>query len=341
MSAARLLSLLIGCSLTHSAFAQTVVIEDPMALNTSPTESVEYTYTVDDTRVNARNLDELQVIPEGTPIMTSEAASARQSIHARTLTLDSHSRARLSGSVRGLGMDAYQFQAQAGDQVEILAEKGRGLQFGIFNPEMGMRFDSYQTLPVSGTYELRIVNDRQNAAHDRTPRPYQLTFALTPAGGMRTEPAPAMVVAAEPAPEIIITPAPVTVAAEPAPMVSAPAPTPVAKPMPAIPMQTPPPVPAKHTTPPTITVSEPQLQPYQCVTGTLAAEIRPYHSMVIKHQNTTYYLSYDPANSSEDTSLYSDDDYTVEVLNKDGTIFSLTGKDTPEGDALVYYCTRR
>lgn len=132
--------------------------------------------------VPVRNLHELREIPEGTPIMPPNAAKARQKIKARYINLNTKGEAVLSGTVRGLGMATYQFEGQAGDVIDIISSKSTAMEFAIFRPEMGMRFGNHQVLPESGTYELRIVNNRKNSAYDKTPRPYRVTFRLTRKG---------------------------------------------------------------------------------------------------------------------------------------------------------------
>ncbi len=129
-----------------------------------------------------QNADQLQVIAPGTPIMPVNAAAERNRIAAKPLPLDSNGRAHLSGSIRGLGMDIYHFSAPAGSRIRILDQRAGALQFAIFRPGIGMRFGNNQILPQSGNYELRIINDRKNAAHNRKAYPYSVTFTLSPGG---------------------------------------------------------------------------------------------------------------------------------------------------------------
>lgn len=141
--------------------------------------------------VTLQNIDQLQEIAPGTPIMPANAATERNKIAAKPLRLDANGTVRLSGAIRGLGMDIYHFSAQAGSRIRILNQRADAMQFAIFRPGMGMRFGNEQILPQSGAYELRIINDRKNAAHNRKAYPYAVTFTLS-RGGAAVAPAAPM-----------------------------------------------------------------------------------------------------------------------------------------------------
>lgn len=129
-----------------------------------------------------KNLDQLQVIAPDTPIMPENAAAERNKIAAKALQLNAQGTVRLSGAIRGLGMDIYHFSAQKGARIHIINQRADAMQFAIFRPGMGMRFGNEQILPQSGAYELRIINDRKNAAHNRKPYPYAVTFTVIRGG---------------------------------------------------------------------------------------------------------------------------------------------------------------
>lgn len=151
-----------------------------------------------------RHTNELRAIPANAPIMPANAAAARRQIPVKNISLNQNGAAHLSGSVRGLGMDTYHFSGEAGDRIDIISEKGKAMEYAIFRPDMGMRFGQHQILPQSGEYELRIVNNRKNAAHNKTPRYYAVTFRLTRANGATapvvSAPAPVAQQAVAPAP---------------------------------------------------------------------------------------------------------------------------------------------
>lgn len=131
-----------------------------------------------DVRVQARHSEELRILPEGSPAMTPKAYEQRSRIPVKQISLNAQGAARLVGSVRGLGMDTYQFSGNAGDVIRIISAKTTAMEFAIFSPEMGMRFGNYQVLPYTGVYELRIVNNRKDSARNRKARHYDVTFTL-------------------------------------------------------------------------------------------------------------------------------------------------------------------
>lgn len=145
--------------------------------------------------VQPRRINELQVIPEGTAVMPPKAAQVRSNVPVKRILLDNNGQARLRGSVRGLGMDVYHFSGNAGDRIHIISNRSKAMAFAIFRPDIGMRFGNQQILPQTGEYELRIVNDRKNAAYNKTPRYYDVRFNLIRGGNAQYAPA----VSAQPA----------------------------------------------------------------------------------------------------------------------------------------------
>ena len=137
------------------------------------------TYTVGGRRIPAiRNRHLLKAIPPGTPIMPPNAAAARDRIGVRPLNF-SGGQAHISGSIRGLGIAAYSFSGSAGQSIRMVPNgKNFAMEFALFNPQMGMRFGSVHTLPYSGEYEVRIVQNHKNAARSKTARPYNVTVYL-------------------------------------------------------------------------------------------------------------------------------------------------------------------
>lgn len=149
----------------------------------SQTASQQAVVGPNNTPVDVRHVNELQVIGPNHPVMSANAAAARSAIPVKHIQLGANGSAHLQGSVRGLGMDTYRFSGNAGDTIRIISKRGRAMAYAIFRPEIGMRFGNYQTLPVSGEYELRIVNNRKDAAYNKTPRHYAVTFTLNHDGG--------------------------------------------------------------------------------------------------------------------------------------------------------------
>lgn len=137
------------------------------------------TYIVGGQRIPAiRNRNLLKPIPPGTPIMPPNAAAARDRIGVQPLSF-SGGQAHISGSIRGLGIAAYSFSGSAGQSIRMVPNsKNFAMEFALFNPQMGMRFGSVHTLPYSGEYEVRIVQNHKNAAHSKTARPYDVTVYL-------------------------------------------------------------------------------------------------------------------------------------------------------------------
>ncbi|MDO4643406.1 MAG: hypothetical protein Q4A74_06150 [Cardiobacteriaceae bacterium] len=168
------------------------------------------TYTVGNQSIPAvRNQGQLSVIPPGTPIMPPNAAAARGRIHAKPLNFNNSGQAHISGAVRGLGMAAYHFIGQAGQSIRMVPNnKNFAMEFALFNPEMGMRFGSVHTLPYSGEYEVRIVQNHKNAAHSKKSRPYNVTVYLDgsagnimPSAGVPVQPSRAIPVVPQSAPQ--------------------------------------------------------------------------------------------------------------------------------------------
>lgn len=137
----------------------------------------QYT-TVNGQPVPARNLHQLRDIPANYPVMPRRAAQVRRSMPVKQIHAE-NGVAHLRGSVRGLGMDIYQFQANAGDRVVVTSNPPRAMEFAIFLPATGTQFANGVVLPESGVYELRIVNNRKKAARSKKAYPYNVTFSLT------------------------------------------------------------------------------------------------------------------------------------------------------------------
>ena len=160
---------------------------------TTRTTTYNETYIVGGQRIPAiRNRNLLKPIPPGTPIMPPNAAAARDRIGVQPLNF-SGGQAHISGSIRGLGIAAYSFSGSAGQSIRMVPNsKNFAMEFALFNPQMGMRFGSVHTLPYSGEYEVRIVQNHKNAAHSKTARPYNVIIYLDgaadgvamPVGGM-------------------------------------------------------------------------------------------------------------------------------------------------------------
>ena len=146
---------------------------------TSRVTNYNETYTVGGQRIPAiRNRHLLKAIPPGTPIMPPNAAAARDRIGVRPLNFNG-GQAHISGSIRGLGIAAYSFSGSAGQSIRMVPNgKNFAMEFALFNPQMGMRFGSVHTLPYSGEYEVRIVQNHKNAARSKTARPYNVTVYL-------------------------------------------------------------------------------------------------------------------------------------------------------------------
>ena len=146
---------------------------------TSRVTNYNETYTVGGQRIPAiRNRHLLKAIPPGTPIMPPNAAAARDRIGVRPLNFNG-GQAHISGSIRGLGIAAYSFSGNAGQSIRMVPNgKNFAMEFALFNPQMGMRFGSVHTLPYSGEYEVRIVQNHKNAARSKTARPYNVTVYL-------------------------------------------------------------------------------------------------------------------------------------------------------------------
>ena len=117
-----------------------------------------------------RNQGQLTVVPPGTPVMPPNAAAARSRINVRPLNFN-NGQAHISGAIRGLGIAAYHFSGVAGQSIRMVPNsKNFAMEFALFNPEMGMRFGAVHTLPYSGDYEVRIVQNHKNAAHSKKKR---------------------------------------------------------------------------------------------------------------------------------------------------------------------------
>ena len=174
-----------------------------------------------------RNQGQLTVVPPGTPIMPANAAAARSRINVRPLNF-SNGQAHISGSIRGLGIAAYHFSGVAGQSIRMVPNsKNFAMEFALFNEEMGMRFGPVHTLPYSGNYEVRIVQNHKNAAHSKKARPYNVTIYLDGGAGGASQPLP--VPAGYPAAvPVQARPAPVPVQPRPAAMPVGARPVPVA-----------------------------------------------------------------------------------------------------------------
>ena len=146
------------------------------ALAVSPAFA-QYT-TINGQPVPARNLHQLSDIPADYPVMPRTAAQARGRIPVKQINVV-NGVAHLRGSVRGLGMDVYRFNANAGDKVVVTSNPPRAMEFAIFLPVTGTQFANGVILPESGVYELRIVNNRKKAARSKKAYPYNVTFTLT------------------------------------------------------------------------------------------------------------------------------------------------------------------
>ena len=134
--------------------------------------------TVNGQPVPARNLHQLQHIPANYPVMPRRAAQVRARIPVKQINVV-NGVAHLRGSVRGLGMDVYQFNANAGDRVVVTSNPPRAMEFAIFLPAAGTLFANGVVLPESGVYELRIVNNRKRAHRTKRAYPYNVKFTLT------------------------------------------------------------------------------------------------------------------------------------------------------------------
>lgn len=110
--------------------------------------------------------------------MPKSAWRARSRLPVKFIQLNDSDVARLSGHIRGLEMDIYHFYGNAGDVIDIINQHGKAMEYAIFRPDMGMRFGAHQVLPQTGEYELRIVNNRKNAARNKAKRAYAVTFRL-------------------------------------------------------------------------------------------------------------------------------------------------------------------
>ncbi|MDO4777127.1 MAG: hypothetical protein Q4A06_06680 [Cardiobacteriaceae bacterium] len=129
----------------------------------------------------------LQNLPANTPVMPAHAAQKRRNIPVKNLDLSQGS-ARVSGSVRGLKTAIYRFHGQAGQTIHITRNQStRQIDAGVFRPEDGKRFADGQVLPQNGEYELRIVNIRKDAARNKKPRRYDITFSLQGGGNPATD----------------------------------------------------------------------------------------------------------------------------------------------------------
>lgn len=146
-------------------------------------EAVSDSLFLNTTNLPLRSIDEvpvedLTVIPPGTPLMTSTASMEREKIPTRQLK-STQQGGRLSGQIRGLKVDVYHFNATAGQQVHISRNNSYPyLEYGVFSPSLGMHFATGQVLPATGMYELRIVQNRHDAARNKTPRSYDIVFNL-------------------------------------------------------------------------------------------------------------------------------------------------------------------
>ena len=179
-----------------------------------------------------RNQGQLTVVPPGTPIMPPNAAAARSRINVRPLNF-SNGQAHISGSIRGLGIAAYHFSGNAGQTIRMVPNsKNFAMEFALFNEEMGMRFGPVHTLPYSGNYEVRIVQNHKNAAHSKKARPYNVTIYLDGGAGGASQPLPVPASYSAGAGVPVTRPAPVPVQPMPAPVPVGvrPAPVPVAAP---------------------------------------------------------------------------------------------------------------
>ena len=181
-----------------------------------------------------RNQGQLRVVPPGTPVMPPNAAAARSRINVRPLNFN-NGQAHISGAIRGLGIAAYHFSGAAGQSIRMVPNsKNFAMEFALFNPEMGMRFGAVHTLPYSGDYEVRIVQNHKNAAHSKKARPYNVTIYLDGGAGGASQPLPVPTSYPAGAGVPVTRPAPVPVQPMPAPVPvgvrPAPAPVPVAAP---------------------------------------------------------------------------------------------------------------
>ena len=179
-----------------------------------------------------RNQGQLTVVPPGTPIMPPNAAAARSRINVCPLNF-SNGQAHISGSIRGLGIAAYHFSGNAGQTIRMVPNsKNFAMEFALFNEEMGMRFGPVHTLPYSGNYEVRIVQNHKNAAHSKKARPYNVTIYLDGGAGGASQPLPVPASYPAGAGVPVTRPAPVPVQPMPAPVPVGvrPAPVPVAAP---------------------------------------------------------------------------------------------------------------
>lgn len=123
--------------------------------------------------------NDVQIQAQGAAPMPPKAYEQRSRQPVKQMQLDAQGTARLSGAVRGLDMDVYQFSGNAGDVVRIISAKATAMEFAIFSPAMGTRFANNLVLPHSGVYELRIVNNRKDSARNRKARPYSVVFTLS------------------------------------------------------------------------------------------------------------------------------------------------------------------
>ena len=179
-----------------------------------------------------RNQGQLTVVPPGTPVMPPNAAAARSRINVRPLNFN-NGQAHISGAIRGLGIAAYHFSGVAGQSIRMVPNsKNFAMEFALFNPEMGMRFGAVHTLPYSGDYEVRIVQNHKNAAHSKKARPYNVTIYLDGGAGGASQPLPVPASYPAGAGVPVTRPAPVPVQPMPAPVPVGvrPAPVPVAAP---------------------------------------------------------------------------------------------------------------
>lgn len=171
--------------------------------------------------------NELQELPENTALMTPRAAAMRNRIAVKSMSLNADGSAQLRGKIVGLGMDVYRFSGNAGDVIRVTDYRGSSaFEFAIFRPELGMKFGNHQVLPVSGDYELRIVNNRRNLPASRKAYPYHVKFALISDGSASaqtlqpiTQAAPVMPAPAAAKPEVTVMKE--TPAAEPIPVMPA------------------------------------------------------------------------------------------------------------------------
>lgn len=166
--------------------ATTVQIEAPqvaIAVSVPSNSYIQEKVVLNTTNLPLRSIDEvpvedLTVIPPGTPLMTSSASVEREKIPARKVK-STQQGGRLNGQIRGLKVDVYHFNAAAGQRVRISRNKSDPyLEYGVFSPSLGMHFVTGQVLPATGMYELRIVQNRRDAARNKTPRSYDVIFNL-------------------------------------------------------------------------------------------------------------------------------------------------------------------